>query len=182
MDGKLKQRVVGVVVLTAIAIVVVPILLDGTEQERKRIVQGIPESPTLEVLDVNAQDMIDRMKTIETQSLASLPAEVATPVDVSTDQSALDANGLPIAWSLQVASFVDQDKAAQLRGELRKKDFKSYVLKVATETGDRFRVLIGPDLQRDKLEKIKLQVDAEYKVEGQIIHYDIRDDVGLLGG
>ncbi len=169
-------------VLTALAIIVVPFLLDGTEQERRKIVQGIPESPTLEVLNVNAENMIDRMKTLEAESVAALPRDAAEPVESPPDESIQDGSGLPIAWSLQVASFSDQDKATQLRTELRQKGFKVYALKAATESGERFRVFIGPHMQRDRVEKIKLQVDTDYNLQAQIIQYDIKDDVDLLGG
>jgi DedD protein len=182
VDGKLKQRVVGVVVLTAIAIVVVPFLLDGTEQQRKRIVEGIPESPTLEVLDVNAVDIIDRMNTLEAESVAALPQEDVESIDTASSESGLDANGLPVLWSLQVASFDIRENATQLRTELRQKGFKVYILKVSDQSGDHFRVLIGPHMQHDRVEKIKLQVDAEYDLQAKIIQYDIKDDVGLLGG
>jgi len=181
VDGKLKQRVVGVIVLTAVAIIVVPVLLDGTDEERQRIVQSVPDSPTLEVLDVSSQDIIDQMNRIEADSTASLPQETEDPPDIAPLESTLDPGGLPRAWSLQVASFVGEDNATQLRADLRKNGFKSYVLKVSTETGERFRVLIGPHLQRDRLEKIKVQIDAEYQLQGRIIRYDIKDDVYLLG-
>jgi DedD protein len=181
VDGKLKQRVVGVIVLTAIAIIVVPVLLDGTDEERQRIVQSVPDSPTLEVLDVSSQDIMDQMDRIEADSRANLPPEIEDQADIEPLESTLDPKGLPRAWSLQVASFVGEDNATQLRTDLRKNGFKSYVLKVSTETGERYRVLIGPHLQREKLEKIKVQIDAKYQLQGRIIRYDIKDDVYLLG-
>lgn len=187
MDGKLKQRVIGVVVLTALAIIILPLLLDGTEQERRRIVQRIPAVPTLEVIDVDPKVMIAEMDRIEAESQAQLPKEVELSDEPPSDDidrpaSSLDANGLPNSWSLQVGSFTDVKNAVQLRDELRKKGFRTYALAVSTETGDHVRVFVGPLLQLKQLQQIKEKVEAEFNLQSRIVRYNVDEDAGQLGG
>jgi len=182
VDGKLKQRVIGVVVLTALAVIILPLLLDGTEEERQRIVQRVPAIPTLEVINLDPKSMIAEMDRIEADSKARLPQEVEPSTDDQASQSSLDANGLPNGWSLQVGSFAERKNAVQLRDRLREKGFRTYAITVATETGERVRVLVGPSLQRSRIEQIKEQIEADFKLACKIVRYDIEDDSGQLGG
>ena len=98
MDGKLKQRVIGVVVLTALAIIILPLLLDGNEAERERIVQRIPARPTLEVVDVDPKTIISETDQSEAASKAQLPKEVEPSGEPQTIQSSLDADVRPREW------------------------------------------------------------------------------------
>jgi DedD protein len=182
LDGKLKQRVIGVVVLTALAVIILPLLLDGTEQERERIVQGVPAIPTLEVVDLDPKAMIAEMDRIEADSKARLPGEVEPTDDIQTSQSSLDANGLPNGWSLQVGSFAETANAFQLRDKLRKKGFRTYAIGVVTDAGEHVRVMVGPSLQRSRIEQIKAQIEADFDLVGKIVRYSIEDDSRQLGG
>lgn len=182
MDGKLKQRIIGVVVLTALAIIILPLLLDGTEQERQRIVQRIPAIPTLEVIDVDPKAMIAEMDRIEAESKARLPREAAPSEDMQANQSSLDANGLPNSWSLQVGSFAKLKNAVQLRDKLRKEGFRTYAITVETGMGEHVRVLVGPLLQRSRIEQIKEKIEADFNLPGQIVRFNIEDDSRQLGG
>lgn len=182
MDGKLKQRVIGVIVLTALAVIILPLLLDGTEEERRKIVQRVPVVPTLEVINVDPKAMIAEMDRIEADSKARLPAEVESTEEIQTGQPSLDANGIPNGWSLQVGSFAERENAFQLRDRLRQKGFRTYAVTVETEEGERVRVLVGPSLQRSRLEQIKEQIEADFDLVGKIVRYDIEDDARQLGG
>ncbi len=182
MDGKLKQRVIGVVVLTALAIIILPLLLDGNEAERERIVQRIPARPTLEVVDVDPKTIISEMDQIEAASKAQLPKEVEPSGEPQTSQSSLDANGLPRAWSLQVGSFAESKNAVQLRDALRKKGYRTYAVSVAAESGKHVRVLVGPLLQYQRAVQIKQEIRSAFNLPGQIVPYNIEDDSGQLGG
>ena len=84
---------------------------------------------------------------------------------------ALDADGVPVAWILQVASVSSADKADQLRQRLLKMNQKAYVKKVQREGKDLYRVYIGPKFERGALEKIKARIDAEFGVTSMIARY-----------
>ena len=83
----------------------------------------------------------------------------------------LDADGVPVAWILQVASVSSADKADQLRQRLLKMDQKAYVKKVRRGDKNLYRVYIGPKFERGALEKIKARIDAEFGVTSMIARY-----------
>ncbi len=84
---------------------------------------------------------------------------------------ALDANGVPIAWILQVASVSSQAKAEQLRVQLLSIDEKAYVKRVRKGGKTLYRVYIGPKFERIRLENLKPRIDSEFKVDSMLIRY-----------
>jgi DedD protein len=83
----------------------------------------------------------------------------------------LDAEGVPIAWILQVASVSDSGKADALRGRLLELGYKAYVKKVHRSGKVLLRVYVGPKFERAQLDKIKSSVDAEFSVESMVVRY-----------
>ena len=76
MDAKLKQRLTGAVILTCLAIILLPLLLDGTEEERARVISDIPEPPRIELSDITVQDIERQMVQMEKASEARLPTPI----------------------------------------------------------------------------------------------------------
>ena len=94
---KLKQRLIGAVVLTALAIIVVPVLLDGDQQERARVTGKIPPRPAMFVEPFAAQDLLAEMDRMEAESAARLPGKnVPSAVDPDRSQLGLDDNGVRV--------------------------------------------------------------------------------------
>lgn len=186
VDVKLKQRLIGAVVLTALAIIIVPVLLDGDEQERTRITGKIPPRPDMHVEPFSGQDLLAEMDRMEVESAAGLPEikeSNATAIDLQDhDQLNLDENGLPVGWTLQVASFKNEENAIRLRDKLRDGGYRVYRTSVKTAAGVNSRVLVGPMLQRSKLTAISSEIEAEFGLHGQIIRYKVEDDKDMMGG
>jgi DedD protein len=84
---------------------------------------------------------------------------------------ALDSEGVPIAWILQVASVSDAEKADALRANLLKLGHQAYTKKVYRSDKVLLRVYIGPKFERAKLEKIKPEVDDAFAVKSMIVRY-----------
>ncbi len=83
----------------------------------------------------------------------------------------LDADGVPIAWILQVATMSSESKAEALRSALLAVDEKAYVKRVRRGDKSLYRVYVGPKFERARLESLKPRVDAEFKVESLIVRY-----------
>ena len=83
----------------------------------------------------------------------------------------IDAEGVPIAWILQVVSVSSAEKAEQLRTRLLDMDQKVYVKKVRRGESNLYRVYIGPKFERARLEAIKPRIDAEFGVSSMVIRY-----------
>ncbi|MFB0905510.1 MAG: SPOR domain-containing protein [Pseudomonadales bacterium] len=184
METKLKYRMVGILVLTALAVIFVPMIFSGSEQDRDAYMAEIPKGPSfgqgrrISVIDLQAE-----MRSRERESAAAMPVDKVDQADYA-DQPAkiLDQNGLPIGWSLQVASFRDQENAVRLRASIRQLGHGSYVLRSLTNEGLFFQVLVGPSLDRNALLKIGQQLSAEMDLSVQIVRYRVEDDSNQLGG
>jgi DedD protein len=87
------------------------------------------------------------------------------------ESPAMDADGLPIAYSLQVATMADKARAESLRDELVSAGYKGYVKRMRRDDRVLYRVLVGPRYSRDELLPVKGAVDKTWRVESLIIRY-----------
>ncbi len=85
----------------------------------------------------------------------------------SEDMPTLDANGIPAAWSLQLASFRDERNAKSLRAELTQAGYKVYIRRA----DELVRVYVGPEMQRTRLEKLKVTIKEQYSLDGMIVRF-----------
>ena len=110
--------------------------------------------------------------------LPALPARADTQPPVSLEPAretlqapAIDADGLPIAYALQVATIGERERAETLRDELLKAGYKGYLQRLRRDDRTLYRVLVGPRYQRDDLAPVKEAVDRTWRVESLIIRY-----------
>lgn len=73
------------------------------------------------------------------------------PQGLSADRTALDADRVPYAWTLQVGAFSKRENAHRFRDLLRHDGFKAYVQEFPDE--EMVRVYVGPELRRADAEK-----------------------------
>ena len=183
MEARLKQRTVGAVTFAAIAIIVLPMLLDGSSSDRERVVTSIPAAPDIPITEISVADIRDRMNASERASTARLPREIVDDSpSLDAEPFTLDQNKLPVSWTLQVASFKEQDNAVRLRQQLRDNGNHSYILHADTSGGETYRVFVGPMIDRDALLEIATKIEVDFKLKGQLRRYSVADDLGQLGG
>ena len=184
MEDQLKQRVIGAVVLTALAVIVLPMLLDGSAEERARVTARIPEPPPIIIERINVEEVEREMAELVAASETELPPlePEEEPADPAPEALQLDNNNLPVGWSLQLGSFRNEENALKLRESLRDDLYRAYITRIDTDAGASWRVLVGPMLQREKLERIATDIEASYQLKGRVVRYRIEDDAGQLGG
>ena len=76
MDVKLKQRLLGAVILTSLAIIVLPALFNGSEEERIRLKSSVPEPPQIAVDRLTVQEFALKIEQRARDSEARLQREV----------------------------------------------------------------------------------------------------------
>ena len=105
----------------------------------------------------------------------TIPSEQPPPErrtrEEAPEKLAMDSQGVPVAWILQVASVSSADKAEQLRQQLLQKDRKAYTRRVKRDGRELYRVYIGPKFERARLENIKDEVDRDFGVNSLIVRY-----------
>jgi len=83
----------------------------------------------------------------------------------------VDANNLPVTWTLQVASFKERANAEKLRDKLRKGGYKAYIKFRHDVEPTMIRVFVGPVLERKSIDDIKATISKQYKLEGVVVRY-----------
>ena len=183
MDQKLKQRLTGAIILTSLAITLLPLLLDGSQDERALVSEVIPEPPHVELKEITVQDIHARIEQMERASEASLPQEVVDETDYEAEPDfILDKNNLPVNWSLRLGSFANEENATRLRGKLRDENYSSYILHAKTNEGEIYRVFVGPSSSKESLARMNEEIEGKLKLKGRIVRYKIEEDKEQLGG
>ena len=184
-DDQLLARLIGAAVLLAIAVIVLPFVLDGAgSQHEYEYAETQPVQPERNVVErsyssrqpLPAVPVIEEVK-IEKPRTAVLAdavekAEQTTPVQPPSFDSADDElETYPIAdgWNIQVASFVKDVNAQKLLGRLRKAGLPAYVNEVAGKSRNILRVFVGPIGNQIDALALKNRVDQEYRVESIMV-------------
>ncbi len=183
MDAKLKQRLTGAVILTSLAIIILPLLLDGSQEERERIVSRVPDPPRIELKNITVNDVAQKIDQMERASEARLPTEVVDESDYEASPDfTVDKNNLPVNWCIQLGSFEKEENATRLRTDLRNQNYRSYILHARTNEGEIYRVFVGPSSSKEALAEIGRQIEEELQLKGRIVRYRIEEDKEQLGG
>lgn len=197
MDDGLKQRIVGAIVLVAIAMIFLPMLFDDNTTTSAIDETRIPEAPqAIELTNSDPEKMAAAMPAVETADQhqqktwqeqdkvtnafdEEMPAPmepVATttkPIPTAVDGVKITDNGLPEMWTLQVGTFGDKKNAQELSEKLIKKGYQSYVREIKDDKNSvTFKVFVGPDAQRAHLQetmKKLLAIKNELHISGILL-------------
>lgn len=191
--ARLRRRLWGAAVLIALAVLVLPLLLDGGGSERRfRRVERLREEPPRIVVDgietrVPAVRSAPAGATGEEPEIGEARATEAGAEDAAgaaTERDAVGAAGrretarpasspelapLPRAWVVQAGSFGAQDGAIALRDRLRDAGYPSFV--VGAEGRELYRVQVGPLIDERRAEETRAEVAARFGLEPIVVAY-----------
>jgi len=194
----LKQRLVGALVLSALAILFWPIIFVDQSLQTPAERLDVPQVADYERLPAMTQESfewpeIEEDARVNPQALTDEPE-----VEVRSDQVqaltrsetlikpisaerevrseppsavALDQNGYPIAYTLQVMSLTNRADAQAVSEKLKAMEYKAYIVEVDRPEGIRFRVYIGPKVEREALVAVKRSIDQALGVDSLIVRY-----------
>lgn len=168
MDDGLKQRLIGAIVLLAIAIIFIPALFDRQTLTPVDTVTQIPPMPviTIEPIIVAEPPVVESPAPLPEQMFIpdETKPELATP-----EPPSLNAHGVPKGWLLQVISYVDSKKAEHFRDTLIADGYTAYSRKAKTSKGVRYRVYVGPKLDKNAILTMQGAIDKRYKVQSILL-------------
>jgi len=182
MDQKLKQRLVGAVVLISLAVIFIPIILEGPDDEWSPRVQEIPVPPQIEYqteveLPVPAeparetpaaQEPAPPPVTPETSPLRPEPEPAPAPAAVKPAAPAAQPAAPSGSWVIQVGSFSQKLNASGLRDRLKKAGYASYLQETSSGNVMAWRVLVGPYETRAAAEKQRDRITREHHLKGMV--------------
>lgn len=94
-------------------------------------------------------------------------------VDAEAGRPALDAQGLPRAWSVQLAAFRDRDNARALRQRLLDDGYDAYVIEEGSGPDAVHRVAVGPRIDRDAAQRLRGELAQRYDLEGLLVRFTV---------
>ncbi|WP_439885452.1 SPOR domain-containing protein [Pseudomonas syringae] len=212
LDNVFKQRMVGALVLIALAVIFLPMLF--TRQDESHPVQvdapaapqaparqqvqvepvSVPEPQALPQEPVPDEDNVAASNQPPSMPIAPAPAAQApataapqaakpAPAPKPTQApaapvtppaapskaapSGVDANGLSVSWSVQLASMSNRANADNLQKTLRTQGYNAYI-----RTADGVnRVFVGPLIERAEADRLRDQLDKQQKLKGIVVRF-----------
>jgi DedD protein len=212
LDKAYKQRMVGALVLIAIAVIFLPMLFSRQDEARRVQVDApaAPQAPTLPQVKVESVPVPEQQalpqepvpeedaatpvpvpsptpaKPVVTAPAAKpaavasapakptpapaatpAPAKAAAPAAPAAEPSRVDANGLSVSWSVQLASLSNRANADNLQKTLRTQGYNAYI---RTSDGVN-RVFVGPLIERAEADRLRDQLDKQQKLKGIVVRF-----------
>ncbi|MGY2293147.1 SPOR domain-containing protein [Pseudomonas sp. SDO528_S397] len=215
LDSAYKQRMVGALVLVALAVIFLPMLFSRQDEQRQVVVEApaAPQAPVMPQVQVEPVVVPEPQALPEDEPVPSeneggaqaapavpvqqsvpvvKPAPAAPPAPVvaakpvvqapapkpaapqpaapgkpDVGQSRIDANGLSISWSIQLASLANRDSAESLQKTLRSQGYNAYI---RTSDGKN-RVFVGPLIERAEADRLRDLLDRQQKLKGFVVRF-----------
>lgn len=181
MASPLQNRIVGSVILIALAVIILPELLDGKPRQQQEQFEAMPLQPDVAV----EAAAVARIPTSE--DFSSGP-ELAEPVEltaenapnISTNDEATPslakaptkASLAEPGWVIQLGVFSNQESVDRLINQLQQAGFPAY--REATQSNGRAltKLLVGPSLVKSELEQQLPQLKKLTQLNGTIIRFE----------
>ena len=153
MEQQLKQRLLGTIVMVAVAIIVLPLLLDGEGyRAMQRIEIEAPQRPefgyrqdgfTIPLENLNNQnDLLNPPQPIDIKGFngdatETMPSEEARADEEGGTSDTPDPEAeLTTTWVMQIGSFSIEENALAVRNKLEAMEVKNTVAEIETEKVD----------------------------------------------
>jgi DedD protein len=200
VDQNTKQRLVGIAVIFALAVIFLPMILDGSGVRDKTLEVVIPPQPVsklnpeFDAKIVELHSKVEELPDLEPQTADESSTDASnritrsesqesnqTTVAQKTDRVAADKSVPKVeisqvggdTWVLQVASFKDKPNALIQRDKLRKSNISAvFVEQFYLDEQVIYRVRLGPFLNRDTAKIALNKVKAKYDLDGLIMKYE----------
>ena len=184
-EGLLKQRLVGAVVLVALAVIFIPMLLSGgREMEMPVFGSNVPDRSK----DITNIQHIDIEEIQKTQPRTVNPKRIPIAEGLPEPEIVKEKNSIidtivklteeekkpdikQTVWAVQVGSFNNRQNALSLKDKLRKKKVHAFVERIMKNNKATYRVRVGPEATHKKAEALKQKLIKEFKLKGLVVKH-----------
>jgi DedD protein len=212
LDKAYKQRMVGALVLVALAVIFLPMLFSRQDEQRQVTVeapaapqpsampqvqmdpvavpepQALPQEPVPTDAEVAEEAVPAAPAAAPAAPAPTIPAQIArpaTPPPVAkpipapaqpitsatskpdTTKSRVDANGLSVSWSVQLASLSSRASAESLQKNLRSQGYNAYI----RSADGKNRVFVGPLIERAEADRLRDLLSRQQNLKGFVVRF-----------
>lgn len=167
MDKTLQQRLIGAILLVTLGVIFIPVLLDGSgfKSRNSRSIEMPPEPAFPPLSEIKLDPVVP---THVKQKSAVTAVDKPVPSKPKTKTKLKQPNN---AFALQVSTVTIKDNAYALRDKLRKDGYAAYVETRTNNGKTTYRVRIGPELDKSRLEKMKKTIKKKQGLDGFIVNH-----------
>ena len=201
MEQTLKQRLIGAIVLVSLAVIFIPIILEGPDDEWTPRSHSLPDKPQLdyradmELVLPSPAPVAEQQIAVEAEveetpvtneqpvatpvKPAKTPVAAAKPVKVEPAPKPPAKPVVPAApaakplkgWFVQVGSFGQEMNAVGLQERLTASGFKTGLQEIEIGNKHAYRVLVGPSATRADAEKLAASLKSAQQLKGMVVEY-----------
>ena len=220
LDKAYKQRMVGALVLVALAVIFLPMLFSRQDEQRQVTVEApaAPQAPVVPQVQMETvavpepqalpqepvptdEEVAEEAAPAAPVAPAPAPAPAAAPAPApaapimitkpvappavakpipapaqpitassskpDTTQSRVDANGLSVSWSVQLASLSSRASAESLQKTLRSQGYNAYI----RSADGKNRVFVGPLIERAEADRLRDLLGRQQNLKGFVVRF-----------
>ena len=184
MATQLQNRIVGTVILVALAIIILPDLLDGQKTRQQQTFATTPLAPDINVPEqpVELPATGQRLAELPNVDDVAVTAEDAPTVDANERDSAerdaveqlpepQEATLAGDAWVIQLGVFKNAESVERLVVSLRAENYRAYAEPVQTDNGRLTKLMVGPDVSQQSLEAMLDDLRELTELDGKVMRY-----------
>lgn len=193
MASAFHNRLVGTVILVALAVIFLPELLDGEKhhsQDRFATFPDAPKMPNIAQGERFPVDEVDeavtrKVEVVNEPALDDEPRQssaVSSGSNTSRDSDYAAVEPEPIrehikpaaaGWVVQLGSFRHDKNVRELLNKLEKAGYRAFSRPVQTGSGPLTKVFVGPDLQQDRLSRAVPHLQELTGLKGKITPFSV---------
>lgn len=172
MDSTLKYRIIGAAVLLSLAIIFIPMILDGSGKEAVTTIEmEMPPQPTL----IFSDEIEQRVQTPAPEHTVGQESE-DTPLEIQPEENIMpevtvDSSIKPelLSWVVQVGAFSEKEKAMGLQNKLLESGYDALVEIGENKGKEYYRVKVGPMISQDEAADLKQRLQKEFALESAFV-------------
>lgn len=199
MASAFQNRLVGTIVVVSLAVIFLPDILDGEKVSHKDNFVPIPQRPASKPVsntvafphqqvaqnvtrqvEVVTDPVLDDPQDGETQNIVD-EAVSESPAEQANDHAELQALQKQIAtepdnagWVVQLGVFRHSRNVKELLVKLQTAGYRAFSLNIQTSAGELTKVFVGPDVDKNKLEKSIPHLKEVTGLKGRVTEFEVK--------
>lgn len=185
MASALQNRIIGTLIVFALAVIILPDLLSGKNYVPEEDFQVSPLRPasesTIQYPDFPSdfRERSERNAIIIDEDAFGVPepqeasvANTSSSAQAAASESSSSSQELSEGWVVQLGAFRNAERVAEIVSQLRSAGFPAYSRKTLNSSGDTLTLLmVGPDVDAEKLQRQLAELQELSGLSGRVVEY-----------
>lgn len=195
MASGFQNRLIGTVIVVALAVIFLPDFLDGKKESSQTSFDSVPASPAKKPIvnpepfpservanaaerpmEIVNETPVDDGAQSDNEPQSTPQNEPADREDSLASQTVVDspaAGADDAGWVIQLGSFRHQKNVRQLLTKLENAGYRAFSRPIKTSSGPLTKVFVGPDLDKAKLESALPHLKEVTGLKGRVTEFKV---------